>query len=254
MAATTPSQDATSNEPTSPLLVLLPQQTNTNVSAASQMSQISLGDQGAPDWLSTETRAEDSASTHSTTSPSMTPSILLSTVPGRVYSPPRTMPRPSFFTSGSSSWRSSITAEGLEAASVRAEDNESSSEEHLAEQNTLWQEWQRQGQQQRRRASRSSGSSVSDRSTRRTQRHRTIRRSSSASETDTSSNALVKPTGLRGILYSWFIWALRLGLLHLCLPFLNGVMLGFGEICANEVTIRTGWFGIRSLTDGYLNR
>ncbi|CAG8490236.1 9324_t:CDS:1 [Dentiscutata erythropus] len=30
-------------------------------------------------------------------------------------------------------------------------------------------------------------------------------------------------------------------------PFINGVMLGFGEICANELAFRMGWFGVRSL-------
>ncbi|RIB18645.1 outer membrane protein TOM13-domain-containing protein [Gigaspora rosea] len=30
-------------------------------------------------------------------------------------------------------------------------------------------------------------------------------------------------------------------------PFINGVMLGFGEICANELAFRMGWFGARSL-------
>ncbi|CAG8510037.1 21343_t:CDS:1 [Cetraspora pellucida] len=30
-------------------------------------------------------------------------------------------------------------------------------------------------------------------------------------------------------------------------PFINGVMLGFGEICANEIAFRMGWFGVRSL-------
>ncbi|RHZ64235.1 hypothetical protein Glove_326g127 [Diversispora epigaea] len=30
-------------------------------------------------------------------------------------------------------------------------------------------------------------------------------------------------------------------------PFINGVMLGFGEICANEIAFRMGWFGVRNL-------
>jgi len=35
--------------------------------------------------------------------------------------------------------------------------------------------------------------------------------------------------------------------IHFLFPFLNGVMLGFGEICANELAFRMGWFGSRNI-------
>ncbi|OZJ01714.1 hypothetical protein BZG36_05311 [Bifiguratus adelaidae] len=51
--------------------------------------------------------------------------------------------------------------------------------------------------------------------------------------------------------------------INFLLPFVNGIMLGFGEICANELVFRYGWFGtsvyqgstanlgLRTATDGY---
>lgn len=40
-----------------------------------------------------------------------------------------------------------------------------------------------------------------------------------------------------------FLWILRSTAVNLVLPFFNGVMLGFGEILANELVFKFGWFG-----------
>ncbi|KAK9768921.1 hypothetical protein K7432_000048 [Basidiobolus ranarum] len=37
---------------------------------------------------------------------------------------------------------------------------------------------------------------------------------------------------------------------NLFLPFLSGVFMGFGEICANEVTFKWGWVGARTFSTG----
>lgn len=39
------------------------------------------------------------------------------------------------------------------------------------------------------------------------------------------------------------LWILRSAAVNLVLPFFNGVMLGFGEILANELVFKFGWFG-----------
>jgi len=44
-----------------------------------------------------------------------------------------------------------------------------------------------------------------------------------------------------------FISFLQIFTMNFVFPFINGVMLGFGEICANELAFRMGWFGIRNL-------
>lgn len=38
-------------------------------------------------------------------------------------------------------------------------------------------------------------------------------------------------------------WILKAAAVNFVLPFFNGVMLGFGEILANEVIFTYGWFG-----------
>lgn len=40
-----------------------------------------------------------------------------------------------------------------------------------------------------------------------------------------------------------FIWILKSTAINFVLPFFNGVMMGFGEILANEVIFKYGWFG-----------
>lgn len=40
-----------------------------------------------------------------------------------------------------------------------------------------------------------------------------------------------------------FIWILKSAAINFVLPFFNGVMMGFGEILANEVIFKYGWFG-----------
>lgn len=39
------------------------------------------------------------------------------------------------------------------------------------------------------------------------------------------------------------VWILKSTAVNLILPFVNGVMLGFGEILANELVFKFGWFG-----------
>ncbi|RUS19094.1 outer membrane protein TOM13-domain-containing protein [Endogone sp. FLAS-F59071] len=38
---------------------------------------------------------------------------------------------------------------------------------------------------------------------------------------------------------------LKSAAINFLLPFVNGIMLGFGEICANEIAFRMGWFGAK---------
>lgn len=40
------------------------------------------------------------------------------------------------------------------------------------------------------------------------------------------------------------IYVLKSTAINFLLPFINGVMLGFGEIAANELAFRFGWFGL----------
>jgi hypothetical protein len=44
-----------------------------------------------------------------------------------------------------------------------------------------------------------------------------------------------------------FISFFQVFTMNFVFPFINGVMLGFGEICANELAFRMGWFGMRNL-------
>ncbi|CAG8759699.1 13618_t:CDS:1, partial [Funneliformis caledonium] len=44
-----------------------------------------------------------------------------------------------------------------------------------------------------------------------------------------------------------FISFLQTFTMNFVFPFINGVMLGFGEICANELAFRMGWFGVRNM-------
>ncbi|KAI7897874.1 outer membrane protein TOM13-domain-containing protein [Cokeromyces recurvatus] len=39
------------------------------------------------------------------------------------------------------------------------------------------------------------------------------------------------------------LWILKSTAINFILPFFNGVMLGFGEILANELMFKYGWFG-----------
>ncbi|ORX93433.1 hypothetical protein K493DRAFT_284699 [Basidiobolus meristosporus CBS 931.73] len=43
---------------------------------------------------------------------------------------------------------------------------------------------------------------------------------------------------------------LKIFAFNLFLPFLSGVFMGFGEICANEVTFKWGWVGARTFSTG----
>ncbi|CAO3632052.1 unnamed protein product [Mucor fragilis] len=47
-----------------------------------------------------------------------------------------------------------------------------------------------------------------------------------------------------------FVWILKATAINFVLPFFNGVMLGFGEILANEVIFKYGWFGYSRPTVG----
>ncbi|GEQ71523.1 hypothetical protein JCM33374_g5207 [Metschnikowia sp. JCM 33374] len=48
------------------------------------------------------------------------------------------------------------------------------------------------------------------------------------------------------VVVSFNIWdILRKGAINLVLPFINGIMLGFGEILAHEIGFRYGFFGAR---------
>jgi hypothetical protein len=44
------------------------------------------------------------------------------------------------------------------------------------------------------------------------------------------------------------IFVLKSTAINFILPFINGVMLGFGEIAANELAFRFGWFGLSRAT------
>ncbi|KAI8647604.1 outer membrane protein TOM13-domain-containing protein [Parasitella parasitica] len=39
------------------------------------------------------------------------------------------------------------------------------------------------------------------------------------------------------------LWILKAAAINFVMPFFNGVMLGFGEILANEAIFKYGWFG-----------
>jgi hypothetical protein len=60
---------------------------------------------------------------------------------------------------------------------------------------------------------------------------------SPSSESSTSIIALYKPPT--------FLAILRTTAINLILPFINGVMLGFGEIFAHELAFRWGWKGAK---------
>ncbi|RKP05208.1 hypothetical protein THASP1DRAFT_32951, partial [Thamnocephalis sphaerospora] len=112
---------------------------------------------------------------------------------------------------------------------------------------SLWQEWQRRSRMRQESEARSRMPPRYRASTRRRRPAGGLGDESTDIDTDTdsiedsdesgnsASRALVRAepapdNTLRG----WLVWTLRLGLFHLFIPFLNGVMLGFGEICANE--------------------
>jgi hypothetical protein len=59
------------------------------------------------------------------------------------------------------------------------------------------------------------------------------------SESSTSIIALYKPPTVLSLL--------RTTAINLILPFINGVMLGFGEIFAHELAFRWGWKGAKVL-------
>jgi hypothetical protein len=209
--------------------------------------------------------------------------ILSASVPGNVFPQLNTAPIPAFFSTSQraitvrpNSWH--LRATGLSSNAIRhssdqccLQSNNSNTnhrdrhhrgistntfinnETDIPSSSTLWQAWKQQ-----ERANKS-----------RKHRHNKKRSMSSSSSSESDSNSsssqhsqlsqhtinteLVKQTAdysMKG----WFVWFIRLGLVHICLPFINGVMLGFGEICANEVTIRTGWLGLRALTDNYLHQ
>ena len=44
------------------------------------------------------------------------------------------------------------------------------------------------------------------------------------------------------------VWILKSTAVNLILPFVNGVMLGFGEILANELVFKFGWFGFSRIS------
>jgi hypothetical protein len=44
------------------------------------------------------------------------------------------------------------------------------------------------------------------------------------------------------------IYVLKSTAINFLLPFINGVMLGFGEIAANELAFKYGWFGLSRAT------
>ena len=61
--------------------------------------------------------------------------------------------------------------------------------------------------------------------------------SSSPASSSTSPLILYKPPTLWGLL--------RGAAINLLLPFVNGLMLGFGELVANEAAYRLGWSGTK---------
>ncbi|KAJ8103928.1 outer membrane protein TOM13-domain-containing protein [Lipomyces tetrasporus] len=69
--------------------------------------------------------------------------------------------------------------------------------------------------------------------------------SSSSSSSSTASADGPKPTPSRSLWKSasTYLSILRFSAINLLFPFINGVMLGFGEIVANEIGIRWGFIG-----------
>jgi hypothetical protein len=61
--------------------------------------------------------------------------------------------------------------------------------------------------------------------------------SSSPASTDSTPLILYKPPTIWGVL--------RGAAINLLLPFVNGLMLGFGELVANEAAYRLGWSGTK---------
>jgi hypothetical protein len=68
---------------------------------------------------------------------------------------------------------------------------------------------------------------------------------SSSSPPSSSSTPMIlyKPPTLWGLL--------RGAAINLLLPFVNGLMLGFGELVANEAAFRLGWSGTKVYTSHY---
>tara|TARA_R110002003_G_scaffold1640_4_gene23370 strand:- start:376 stop:693 length:318 start_codon:yes stop_codon:yes gene_type:complete len=64
--------------------------------------------------------------------------------------------------------------------------------------------------------------------------------SSSPASSNSSPLILYKPPTLWGLL--------RGAAINLLLPFVNGLMLGFGELVANEAAFRLGWSGTKVRT------
>ncbi|KAI8977975.1 outer membrane protein TOM13-domain-containing protein [Pilobolus umbonatus] len=46
------------------------------------------------------------------------------------------------------------------------------------------------------------------------------------------------------------LWAVKSTAINFILPFFNGIMLGFGEIFANELIFKYGWFGFKRASMG----
>ena len=61
------------------------------------------------------------------------------------------------------------------------------------------------------------------------------------SESKNNKTALIRHEPL--YLNPTLLWLLKSAAINFVLPFFNGVMLGFGEIFANELLFKYGWFG-----------
>ncbi|EGW34221.1 uncharacterized protein SPAPADRAFT_135423 [Spathaspora passalidarum NRRL Y-27907] len=58
-----------------------------------------------------------------------------------------------------------------------------------------------------------------------------------------------------GSVYEVNVWSiLQKGAINLVLPFINGMMLGFGEILAHEVGFRYGWLGAKVEPEGRVRK
>ncbi|KAI9591484.1 hypothetical protein BDF19DRAFT_417113 [Syncephalis fuscata] len=275
------------NGPPSPFLMLLP-----NASTSTLESTTEEVAAAATSPILTATLENDNSATTNndaaTANDSLrsSTSILSSAVPGNVFPQLNVAPIPAFFstshravTSRPDSWHLHSTIDGLDSIatdtdeSISLSDKEDGLATHLHPQSayttrnvrsngvgrptaatggppsssTLWQAWKQQDQTNRRR------SKSNDKKKPLPFDSDTDSISKSSHKSQSTTSELIKQSvdySIKG----WSIWFIRLGLVHLCLPFVNGVMLGFGEICANEVTIRTGWLGLRALTDNYLHR
>ncbi|KAI9004861.1 outer membrane protein TOM13-domain-containing protein [Phycomyces nitens] len=71
--------------------------------------------------------------------------------------------------------------------------------------------------------------------------------------TSNDKASLTKQSDGMIITQSWyrnptFVWLLKSTAINFILPFFNGVMLGLGEILANELVFKFGWFGASRLS------